>query len=119
MRRDDSTRVLLSKVPSAQGIATMAYVTRKEEQLPIVAPALTPDQLHLLEHSSIEDEYENCLLHSDVRFQNNNGTLFGYLEEATHGTTFEHFIKNYERTSNGCAEWLALNTQHAGKSKWR
>ena len=53
-----------------------------------MAPALSPDQPHLLEHGSVKDEYENHLLHSDVRFLNDNVTLFGYLEEETRGTTF-------------------------------
>ena len=67
----------------------MAYVTRKEAQVPIMAPALAPDQLHSLEHGSVKDEYEYCLLHSGVSFRNNNGTLFGYLKEEIHGTTLE------------------------------
>ena len=77
------------------------------------------DQPHLLEHGSVEDEYENRLLHSDVSFRNDNGTIFGYLEEATHGTTFASSIKNYERTRNGLVACMALNTQQDGDSKWR
>ena len=84
-----------------------------------MAPALASDQLHSLEHGLVEDEYENFLLHSDISFRNDNGTLFGYLEEATRGTTFASSIKIYERTCNGCAAWMALNTQHAGDRKWR
>ena len=72
-----SMRVFLSKVTSSQGIVTMAYVLRKEDQVPIVDPALAPDQPHLLEHVLVKDEYENSLLHSDLRFRNNNRTLFG------------------------------------------
>ena len=64
----DSMRVPLSKAPSAQGIANILYVTRKEVQVTIVAPALAIDQTHLLENSLVKDEYENCLLHYDVRF---------------------------------------------------
>ena len=85
----------------------------------MVVPVLPPDQPHLIEHGSIKDEYENHHLHSDVRFQNNNGTIFGYLKEETHGTTFASYIKNYKRTCNGYAAWLAINMQHAGESKWR
>ena len=84
-----------------------------------MAPGLALYQPHLLEHSSVEDKYRNCLLHSDVRFQNNNGTFFGYLEEATRGTTFESSIKTYEHTRNGRAAWLALNMQHAGDITWK
>ena len=102
-----------------RGISNMACVTRREVQVPIVAPEISPDQPRSLEHGSIKDEYENRLLHSDVRFQNNNGTVFGYLEEATRGTTFASSIKTYKLTRNGCAAWLALNMQHAGESKWR
>ena len=61
------------------------------------------DQPHLLEHGSVEHEYENRLLHSDVSFRNDNGTLFGYLEEENRGTTFEYSTKTYERTRNGHA----------------
>ena len=85
----------------------------------IVAPVLAPDQTHLIEHGSVKYEYESCLLHSDVRFRNDNGTLFGYLEEATRGTTFVSSIKTYKLTCNGRASWLALNMQYAGERKWR
>ena len=76
----DSMRVPLSKAPSAQGIANILYVTRKEVQVTIVTPALAIDQTHLLENSLVKEEYENCLLHYNVRFWNNNRTVFGYLE---------------------------------------
>ena len=66
-------------------------------------PVLAPDQPYSLDHGSVEDEYENCLLHSDVRFRNDNGTLFGYLEEENRGTAFEYSTKTYERTRNGHA----------------
>ena len=105
----NSMRVFLSKVPIARGISTMAYLTRKEAQAPIVAPTIAPDQPHLLKHGSVEGKYENFLLHYDVRFQNDNGTLFGYLEEVTCGTTFVSSIKNYEHTRNGSVVWLDLN----------
>ena len=84
--------VFLYKVRSGRGIYTMAYVTRKEAWVPILAPVLAPDQPHSLEHGLVEDEYENCLLHSYVRFQTYNGTLFGCLEETTRGTTFAYSI---------------------------
>ena len=87
--------------------------------MPIVVPTLAPGQPHSLEHGSVKDEYENCLLHIDVRFQNNNGTFFGYLEKATRGTTFASSIETYEITRNVRASWLSLNTQHARESKWR
>ena len=96
----------------------MPYVTRKEVQVPIVAPALDSYKLHLLEHGLVEDEYESCLLHCDIRFQNDNGTLFGYLKEATCGTTFASSINTYEHTCNGRAAWLALNNQQASEIKW-
>ena len=110
----DSMIVFLSKFSSDRGIATMEYVTIKEAQVPIVDPALTPDQPHLLDHGSVEDEYENRLLHSDVRFWNYNGTLFGNIKEATRGTTFASSIKTYKRTHNCCEELLDLNMQHNG-----
>ena len=94
-------------------------MTRKEAHVPIVAPVLAPYQTHSIEHGSVKYEYESCLLHSDVRFRNDNGTLFGYLEEATRGTTFVSSIKTYKRTCNGRASWLALNMQYAGERKWR
>ena len=54
-----------------------------------------------------------------VRFQNGNGTLFGYLKKETRGTTIVSSIKTYKHTRNGRVEWLAINMQHAGERKWR
>ena len=53
----DFIRFFLSKVPSTHCIANMSYVTRKEYQVTIVAPALVLDQTHLLEHGSVEDKW--------------------------------------------------------------
>ena len=105
----DSMIFFFSKVPSALGIATMSYVTIKESQVLIVAPVLAPYQPHLLEHGSVKDKYENCLLHSDVKFWNDNGTLFGYFKEVTCGNTFAYPIKTYEYPRNGHSACLALN----------
>ena len=82
-------------------------------------PALAPDQPHSLENGLFKDKQEDRFLHYDVRFRNDNGTLFGYLEEETCGTTFAFSINTYEPTLNGRASWMALNTQHAGERKWR
>ena len=84
-----------------------------------MAPALSPDQPHSLENGLVKDEYEKRLLHSDVRFRNDNRTLFGYPEEATCGTPFSYSIKTYERTCNRCAALLDIITQHAKERKWR
>ena len=65
-----------------------------------MAPALAPDHPQSLEHGSVEDEYENSILRSSVRFQYDNGSLFGYLEEATRGTTFASYIRTYKSTRN-------------------
>ena len=115
----DLMRIFLSKVPSARGIATMVYVTRKEAQVPIVDPELATDQTHSIKHGLVEYEYGNRLLHSDVRFWNDNGTLFGYLQEETRGTTFLSSIRTYERTCNGRVAWMHLNKKHGGEKKRR
>ena len=97
----------------------MAYVSCKDEAVVNVAPVLEVNQPHSIEHGSVADEYKYRLLHADARYGNNNEILYGYLEEATRGSIFAASIKSYERTRNGRGAWLALNTQHAGESKWR
>ena len=52
-----------------------------------VLEAMEANQPHLNNHGSIETEYEFQLSHTDIRYRNDNGNLFGYLEEATRSTS--------------------------------
>ena len=97
----------------------MAYTSRKDEAVANVAPVLEVNQPHSIEQGLVADEYKYRLSHADARYRNENEILYGYLEEATRGSIFVASIKSYKRTRNGRGAWLALNTQHAGESKWR
>ena len=115
----ESFRVFLYKCSNAQGFATMAYVSRTVESVANSSPLLHVNQPHSDEHGSFLKEYEHCLSHADAPYGNDNEILYGYAEEATHGTIFTASIKSLERSRNVRGAWLALNNQNAGESKWR
>ena len=112
-------RVFLSKCSSAQGCATMGYVSRTAEAVANSDILLHVNQPHSDENGSVAKEYAHHLSHADARYVNENEIIYGYLEEATRGTIFAASINYFERARNGRGEWLALNNQHEGESKWR
>ena len=73
----DSFCVFLSKCPSAQGCATMAYVSRTVEAVANPAPLLHVNQPHSDEHSSVAKEYEHRLSHADAYYGNDNEVIYG------------------------------------------
>ena len=79
-------RVFLSKVSSVRDQATLVYVARFDENVGVLE-AMEDNQLYLINHGSIDTEYEFQLSHTDMRYRNHNGNLFGYLEEATCSTS--------------------------------
>ena len=116
---DDSFRVFLSKCPSEQGCATMAYVSRTFEAFVSSAPSLHVNQLHCNEHGSTAKKYEHLLSQVDDHYGNSNEFLYTYLEEATRGTVFVVYIKYFERDRIGRDAWLDLNNHHVCEIKWR
>ena len=108
-QRADYFCVFPSKCSSAQGCATMAYVSRTVEAVDSSAPLLCVNQPHSDDHGSVVKEYGHRLSNSDAYYGNDNEILYGYLEEATCGTIFVASVKYFERYRNGRGAWLDLN----------
>ena len=67
---DESFRVFLSKCSSAQGCATMAYVSITVKAVANYTPLPHVNQLHSDEHGSVKKEHDHCLSHADARYGN-------------------------------------------------
>ena len=80
----------------------LAYVTRKDEDVPAVAPPLQARQPHSEVHSSIEGEMIARALHTHAMFRDDNAAVYYALEEATRSTSYAASIKPFQRTK----KWL-------------
>ena len=65
----------------------LAYVIRKDEEVPAMAPPLQDGQPHSEAHGSIEGEMIAQASHAHAMFQDDNAAVYYALEEATHSTS--------------------------------
>lgn len=98
--------------------APLAYVVRPNEAVG-PAPALIHQRPYSADHGSIEGELIARLSHTSPLFRDDNAKVYGFLEEATRGTTYSSSLKSYTRTKNGRGAYLAIISQHAGQDKWQ
>ena len=73
----------------------LAYVTRKEESVAGMAPALATDQPFSTEHGSLEAELIARASLSDGLFPDDSALVYYKLEEATRGTSYADSIKPF------------------------
>ena len=66
----------------------LAYVTRKDEDVPAVAPPLMAAQPHSEVHGSIEGEMIAWASHTHAMFRDDNAAVYYALEEATRSTSY-------------------------------
>ena len=66
----------------------LAYVTRKDEDVPAMAPPLQAGQPHSEVHSSIEGEMIVWASHTHAMFRDDNAAVYYALEEATRSTSY-------------------------------
>ena len=59
-----------------------------------------------------------CASHTHVLYDDDNGKVYHYLEEATRSTSYAASLKPFQRSRNGRGAWLALLNQYAGRDKW-
>ena len=97
---------------------SLAYVTRTNEDVPVVAPPLQVGQPHSEEHGSIKGEMIAHASHTHALFRDDNVAVYYALEEATRSTSYAASIKPFQRSKNGCGALLALTNQYAGNDKW-
>ena len=96
----------------------LAYITRKGEDVPAMAPPLLAGQLHSKVHGSIEGEMIVWASHTHAMFQDDNAAVYYALEEATRSTLYAASIKPFQRMKNGHGALQALTNQYAGNDKW-
>ena len=96
----------------------LAYVIRKDEDVPAIAPPLMAGQPHSETHGSIEGEMIARASHTHAMFRDDNAAVYYALEEATHSTSYAASIKPFQRTKNGRGALQALTNQYAGNDKW-
>ena len=94
------------------------YVIRTSSTVPVVPPGLAAGQPYSTEHGSVEEELIIRASHNHVLFNDDNGKVYHYLEEATRSTSYAASIKPFQRLRNGRAAWFALLNQYAGTDKW-
>ena len=58
------------------------------------------------------------LSHEHSLFKTDNATVYGFIEEATRGSSYAHTIKSYSRTKDGRSAWLAIITSHVVINQW-
>ena len=96
----------------------LAYIIRSAVQVPVAAPALNNNQPHSLEHGSIKLELIAHASHTHALYQDDNLTVYHYLEEATCSTSYAATIKPFQCGKDGHGAWIALISQYAGRDKW-
>ena len=96
----------------------LAYVTRKEEDIPAMPPPLQARLQHSEVHGSSEGEMIARASHTPAMFRDDNTAVYYALEEATHSTSYAASIKPFQRTKNGRGALQALTNQYAGNDKW-
>ena len=96
----------------------LAYIMRKDEEVPAVSPPLQARQPHSEAHGSIEGEMIAQASHTHAMFRDDNVAVYYALEEATCSTSYAALIKPFQRTKNGHSALLALTNQYAGNDEW-
>ena len=96
----------------------LAYVSRKDEDVPAVVPPLLAGQPHSEVLSSIEGEMIVRASHTHAMFRDGNAAVYYALKEATRSTSYAASIKPFQRTKNGRGALQALTNQYAGNDKW-
>ena len=91
-----------------------AYVTRKDEDVPAVAPPLQAGHPHSEVHGAIEGEMIMWALHTHAMFRDDNAAVYYALEEATCSTSYAASIKSFQRMKNGRGALQALTNQYDG-----
>ena len=96
----------------------LAYVTRTNKNVPVVAPPLQVGHPHSEEHRSIEGDLIAHASHTHALFRDDNAAVYYALEEAMSSTSYAASIKPFQRSKNGPGALLALTNQYAGNDKW-
>ena len=96
----------------------LAYITRKDEDVPVVVPPFQAGQPHSEVYGSIEGEMIAHASHTHAMFRDNNAAVYYALEEATRSTSYTASIMPFQSIKNGNGALQGLTNQYAGNDKW-
>ena len=97
----------------------LAYVIRKDANVPTAAPALDPGFPHSAEHGSVEADLIARASHNHPLFRDDNAEVYFDLEIALRGTSYLASIKPFQRRRNGRDAFMAIKSQYASRDKWQ
>ena len=99
----------------------LVHVIRPNAEVPAPPPLMGvgPNAKPYSEvHGSVEAELVARASHNHANHQEDNATVFGFVEEGTRGTSFAASVQPFSRRRDGRSALLAIANQHAGKDKW-
>ena len=95
----------------------LSYVIR-ENATPGNASLPTPRQPTSANFTCIAEELVHYAPHEGDEFAEDNAKVFPILQDMVAGTSFESYIKTYQRRQDGRAAYQALCQHNLGSSKW-
>ena len=98
--------------------APLAYIVREIAKVPMLPPPLITNRPYYEEHGSVERETIARLSHEQLVFDDDNGTCFNRLKEATRGTIIAATIQPFKHRRNGQGAWRGIITQNCGDDNW-
>ena len=106
----------------------LSYVIRETVTVPDISPLLArlvggATNVHRFQPFSddfglVEEELIAPATHEHPLYQDDNTSLYLYLEEATLSTMYASSIQPYSRLKDGRGAWITLTNQYAGEDKW-
>ena len=98
--------------------APLTYLTRPEALPPAILAARAVDQPFSTDYESIEQELKFCVKHDHTLGKSDNNTLYQLIDRAVAGHDVSATVAPFRRKQDGRGAYLAIVTQHAGKSVW-
>lgn len=98
--------------------APFTYLTRPDAQPPAHLATRAPDQPYSLIYESIEQELKFRVTHDHTLGKSDNNSLFQLIDRAVAGHDVSATVAPFRRKQDGRGAYLAIVTQHAGKSVW-
>jgi len=98
--------------------APFTYLTRTDAQPPAILAARFVNQPYSVDYELIEHELKFCVSHNHTLSKLDNSALFQIIDRAVAGHDVLATMAPFHCTHDGQGAYLAILTQHAGKSVW-
>jgi hypothetical protein len=98
--------------------APFTYLTRPESQPPAIFAACAVQQPYSVDYESIEQELKFRVAHDHTLGKSDNNALYQLIDHAVAGNDVSATVAPFCCKQDGPGAYLAIVTQHAGKSVW-